>query len=70
MQITPTKLLSQQSQGNYHMKPYSDRFLARFNHLLERVILNNRDLTVLEVKNVGSAMTLQMGRQFYAEYQR
>ena len=70
MQITPTKLLSQQRQGSYHMKPYSDRFLARFNHLLERVILNNRDLTVLEVKNVGNAMTLQMGRQFYAEYQR
>ena len=56
MQTMASKFLlsQQQSQENYHMKPYSDRFVSRLNYLLERVILNNRKLSVLEVKNIGN----------------
>ena len=60
-----------QSQGKYQMKPYSDRFIFRFNSLIERVILNNRELVVLQVKNVGSEMTFgSMSNQFFIEYRR
>ena len=33
---------SRSSLADYQTKPYSDRFIMRFNNLLEHVILNNR----------------------------
>ena len=53
------------------MKPYTERFIRRLNNLLERVILNNRELTVLQVRNVGNEMALGfLSMNFYIEYKR
>ena len=57
--------------GKPTMKPYSERFIRRLNNLLERVILNNRELTVLQIKNVGNEMALgSLSMNFYIEYKR
>ena len=53
---------SKSSLASSQTKPYSDRFIIRFNGLLERIILNNRRLTTLEVSNFGSEKVLHFSR--------
>ena len=44
MEFTDMRQAKTIMTGKTAMKPYSERFIRRFNSLLERVILNNREL--------------------------